>query len=165
MPMVYLIDERIKTPRSLLAEVPEKDFAFLVNPYSRVAEIVGDVVERFASLKSLKETSRARGGEDLPIAPLITELRILAYGDARELQLGRGVDVANAGHFAPLASHMGSSGNGLCWLLGYDISGGTFRRERFLGGVATAQRIGSPFDQWGYDEIQLHDGAGYPLLH
>ena len=163
MPVVYLIDERMKNPRSLLDDVPAEDMGFLISSFKRVPEFIEEVDAAIAAYRPPPKPNS--GGNVRPQAPLITELRILAQGDVHELQLGRGVDVTNAVQFAPLSSHLRSSSSQSCSLLGCDITAGSFRRERFLGGLSTQQRIGSPFDGWQYDGSQLRDGAGYPLLH
>lgn len=164
MPIVYLVDERMSNPRSILESIPETDIGFLINSYMPVSEIVTTIIDGLSASVPEVEPGRGLRGE-APAAPMITGFRIMAFGHSHELVLGRGIDVYNAVQLSPLSSHMLGGASSDCLLLGCNVALGASRAETFLGGSAVGQRFGSASSGWKVDELSLRHGPGFRLLH
>ena len=165
MPLVYLVDERINHPRSLLATVPDVDLGILVDATMPIVEILSKVIEGLGGMEQGGGQTRSKNFREASAAPMITGLRIFAHGDSHQVHLGRGIHLRNVVQLTPLASHMRTGASGECLLLGCNVAMDTFRPERFLGGSAMGQRFGSPLYGWTSDELAIREGSGYRLLH
>jgi hypothetical protein len=165
MPLVYLVDERISHPKSILADIPKTDLGFLITSYMSVAEIVSTITQGLEASDPLAAESRGHSAREATAAPMITGLRIMAYGDSRQVHLGWGIDVRNAVQLTPLAAHMRLGASAECMLFGCNIAVNMVRSERFLGGAAIGQRFGYPGNGWAYDEFGLRESSGYRLIH
>jgi hypothetical protein len=165
MPVVYLVDERISNPRLVLESVPDSDLGFSITSYMSIPEIVTAVIGGLASAAPARPRSSGALGSATSAVQMISTLRIMAHGDSGQLFLGRGVDARTAVQLTPLAGLMRAGAAGHCYLLGCNVASSTHRAERFLGGAATGNRIGSPCSGWGVGEMSVRHGAGYLLLH
>lgn len=165
MPLVYLIDERISNPRSILESVPKHDIGFLISAWTRVPEIVLMVSKGLAAANPTLKGSKATPNSETPAAQMITALRIYAHGDADLLRLGWGIDERSAVQLKPLAQQMLCGASGDCVLLGCNVAISTHRAERFLGGASVGQRFGSPCAGWSYGDVRVRDWPGFRLLH
>jgi hypothetical protein len=161
MPVVYLIDERFASSKALLGDVPPADLGFLIGPYLSVNDIVSMVHKELTP--SAPTTLRRTFSRDAVETPMITALRIVAYGDGKELSLGRGIDARNAVELTPLAALFRGGASASCFLLGCEVSSGS-QRERFLGGTATAHRLAAPSSICEVGDVNMRTGSGYPLL-
>lgn len=168
MPLIYLVDERISNPRSILDSVPKQDIGFLIGAWTSVPEIVRMVQQGLTGGTSTaaKSTSTSSTGGSRGVAALmITALRIYAHGDAEHIQLGWGIDERNAVQLKPLASQMLGGAGSDCLVLGCNVAISTHRAERFLGGGAVGQRFGSPCAGWSYGDNRIRDWPGFRLLY
>jgi hypothetical protein len=168
MPLVYLIDERISNPRSILDSLPKQDLGFLIGSWTSVPEIVHTVMNGLTGKTpaSTKSSSGSSSTKSKAIeGRMITALRIYAHGDAEHIQLGWGIDERNAVQLKPLASQMLGGAGSDCLLLGCNVAISTHRAERFLGGAAVGQRFGSPCAGWSYGDVRIRDWPGFRLLY
>jgi hypothetical protein len=165
MPLVYLIDERISNPRSLLASIPEVDLGFLIPATMPIVELLSTVIKGLGGMEGGEKKTQSKNVREATAAPMITGLRIFAHGDSNQVHLGRGIHLRNVVQLTPLASHMRLGASAECLLLGCNVAMDTFRQERFLGGSAIGQRFGSPLYGWTGDELAIKEGSGYRLLH
>jgi hypothetical protein len=165
MPLVYLIDERISNPRSLLASVPEVDLGFLIPATMPIIEILSKVMKGLGGMEGGGGKTQSKNVREATAAPMITGLRIFAHGDSNQVHLGRGIHLRNVVQLTPLAAHMRLGASAECLLLGCNVAMDTFQQERFLGGSAIGQRFGSPLYGWTSDELAIKESTGYRLLH
>jgi len=165
MPVVYLVDERITQPRSVLDSIPEVDLGFLISSYTSIPEIVSMVIKGLATGISETAPPRRGGRRETPAAAMITAFRIYAHGDAETIHLGRGIDERNAVQLKSLSAQITGGAGAACMLLGCNLAISTHRVERFLGGAATAQRFGSPCPEWSFGETRVRAWGGHRLLH